>query len=79
MASPEQLHEIVSDFMTMRETAQAIGKNVRTLKYWKASGYGPEHFYIGKRVFYRRSDVIGWLQEISATQAPVAKGRKVRA
>ena len=79
MASPEQLQEVVSDFMTMRETAQAIGKNVRTLKYWKASGYGPDHFYIGKRVFYRRSDVISWLEKISATQAPVTKGRRVRA
>lgn len=79
MASPEQLQEVVSDFMTMRETAQAIGKNVRTLKYWKASGYGPDHFYIGKRVFYRRGDVISWLEKISATQPPVTAGRKVRA
>ena len=79
MASPEQLHEVVSDFMTARQAAQAIGCHIRTLKYWKASGYGPAHFYIGKRLFYRRSDVIAWLQEISAAQPSVTKGRKVRA
>ena len=79
MATPEQLHEVVSDFLTAREAAKAIGVHVRTLKYWKATGYGPDHFYIGKRLFYRRSDVIAWLQQISATQAPVTKGRRVRA
>jgi DNA-binding transcriptional MerR regulator len=79
MASPEQLQEVVGDFMTARQAAQAIGCHIRTLKYWKASGYGPDHFYIGKRLFYRRSDVIKWLEEISATQPPVTNGRKVRA
>ena len=79
MASSEQLHEVVQDFMTARQAAQAIGVHVRTLKYWKATGYGPDHFYIGKRLFYRRSDVIQWLEQISATKAPVTKGRKVRA
>lgn len=79
MATKEQLSEVVQDFMTAREAAQAVGCHIRTLKYWKASGYGPDHFYIGKRLFYRRSDVIAWLNEISATKAPVTKGRKVRA
>ncbi|MCJ0825952.1 helix-turn-helix domain-containing protein [Luteimonas sp. 50] len=79
MATPQQLDEVVNDFMTARQAAQAIGCHLRTLKNWKAAGYGPDHFYIGKRLFYRRSDVIAWLQQISATQAPVTKGRKVRA
>lgn len=79
MATNEQLNEVVNDFMTARQAAKAIGCHIRTLKYWKAAGYGPDHFYIGKRLFYRRSDVIAWLQEISTTVAPVTKGRKVRA
>ena len=78
MTTQEQLNEVVSDFFTAREAAAAIGCNIRTLKYWKAAGYGPDHFYIGKRLFYRRSDVITWLKEISATKAPVTKGPKVR-
>jgi DNA-binding transcriptional MerR regulator len=79
MATQEQLQEVVADFLTVRAAAEAIGVHVRTLKYWKATGYGPDHFYIGKRLFYRRSDVIAWLQSISETKAPVTKGRKVRA
>jgi len=79
MASPQELTQVVSDFMTARQAAQEIGVHIRTLKYWKANGYGPDHFYIGKRLFYRRSDVIGWLQQISDTKASVTKGRKVRA
>lgn len=78
MATQEQLQEVVGDFLTVRAAAEAIGVHVRTLKYWKATGYGPDHFYIGKRLYYRRSDVISWLQSISETKAPVTKGRKVR-
>lgn len=79
MATPEQLQEVIGDFLTAREAAKAIGVHVRTLKHWKASGYGPDHFYIGKRLFYRRTDVVSWLQQISATKAPVTTGPKVRA
>lgn len=79
MASPEQLQEVVSDFLTAKQAAKEIGVHIRTLKLWKANGYGPDHFYIGKRLFYRRSDVIAWLQQISDTKAPVTKGRRVRA
>jgi DNA-binding transcriptional MerR regulator len=79
MASPEQLQEVVSDFLTAKQAAKEIGVHIRTLKLWKANGYGPDHFYIGKRLFYRRSDVIAWLQRISETKAPVTKGRRVRA
>jgi DNA-binding transcriptional MerR regulator len=79
MATQEQLREVISDFLTVREAASEIGVHVRTLKYWKAAGYGPDHFYIGKRLFYRRTDVIVWLNKISKTKAPVTKGRRVRA
>lgn len=79
MQSQDVLAEVVGDFLTARDAAMAIGVHVRTLKYWKATGYGPDHFYIGKRLFYRRSDVAAWLQAISDTKAPTIKGRKVRA
>lgn len=79
MATQQQLQDVISDFLTVREAAKEIGVHVRTLKYWKAAGYGPDHFYIGKRLFYRRSDVVAWLTKISETKAPVAKGRRVLA
>lgn len=79
MATKQDLKDVLDDFLTAREAAAEIGVHVRTLKYWKATGYGPDHFYIGKRLFYRRSDVVAWLNCISETKAPVTKGRKVRA
>jgi DNA-binding transcriptional MerR regulator len=78
VTTQEQLDEVVDDFLTAREAAKAIGCHIRTLKYWKASGYGPDHFYIGKRLFYRRTDVVEWLRQISETKAPITQGRKVR-
>lgn len=78
MATPEQLDEVVQDLMTAREAAQVLRVHLRTLKYWKAREYGPDHFYIGKRLFYRRSEVIEWIERTSARKVPVNKGRKVR-
>lgn len=79
MATPERLQEVVDDFLTAREAAKAIGVHVRTLKHWKAADYGPDHFYLGKRLFYRASDIADWLEKISETKPPVTKGRRVRA
>lgn len=79
MATKQDLKDVLDDLLTAREAAAEIGVHVRTLKYWKADDYGPDHFYIGKRLFFRRSEVIKWLNNLSETKLPVTKGRKVRA
>lgn len=79
MATKQDLQEVLGDFLTAREAAKEIGVHVRTLKHWKSAGFGPDHFYIGKRLFYRRSDVIKWLNKMAATKEPVISGRRVRA
>ncbi|MBN9105487.1 MAG: hypothetical protein J0I14_10830 [Propionibacteriaceae bacterium] len=35
--------------------------NENTLRWWRVQGYGPKFFKVGKRVFYRRTDVQAWL------------------
>lgn len=79
MATKQDLKEVLDDFLTAKQAATEIGVHVRTLKYWKAAGFGPDHFYLGKRLFYRRSDVIAWLNKMADTKEPVTEGRRVRA
>ncbi|MFF2085447.1 helix-turn-helix transcriptional regulator [Nocardia sp. NPDC058176] len=39
------------------------GFTVGTLRYWRHIGYGPASFALGRRVFYRRTDVEKWITE----------------
>jgi predicted DNA-binding transcriptional regulator AlpA len=56
---------VLADYIHITQAAEELGVHVGTLKRWKAERYGPKPFRLGKRVFYRRSDIAAWLEEIS--------------
>jgi predicted DNA-binding transcriptional regulator AlpA len=37
--------------------------NVRTLERWRSIGFGPAFVKLGRRVFYRASDVEAWIAQ----------------
>ena len=51
--------------MLTMEEVQAKWPNLRvpTLRWWRHRGIGPRSAKIGRRVFYRESDVQAWLDE----------------
>jgi predicted DNA-binding transcriptional regulator AlpA len=50
--------------MSMQEVASLLKMpSVGTLRNWRASGYGPPGFRVGRYVRYRRSDVLAWIVE----------------
>ena len=51
----------MSDLMAPPDMAEYLSTNVNTLAYWRCTGYGPKWGKIGRRVFYRRSDVETWV------------------
>lgn len=51
------------DRLTVREVADRYRLALGTLRYWRHIGYGPASFALGRKVFYRRSDVEDWLDE----------------
>ncbi|CCH73474.1 Regulatory protein MerR (fragment) [Nostocoides australiense Ben110] len=49
---------------TTAEAAELLHTPVGTLRYWRHQGTGPKGFRLGaRRVMYRRSDVLAWLEE----------------
>lgn len=54
--------------MTAEELAVYLGVTLRTISEWKATSYGPRRVRVGRRVFFRISDVNDWI----ARQAEVA-------
>jgi hypothetical protein len=53
-----------------QDVARMTGLSVHTLSSWRFNGGpGPSHFKLGKRVFYRQTDVEQWLERASSSQA----------
>ena len=59
--------------MTTAETAAFLHTPVATLRWWRHEGTGPKSFKLGARkVMYRRSDVLSWLEQQYAGTDPAA-------
>jgi predicted DNA-binding transcriptional regulator AlpA len=52
------------EILTTEETAAMLKSPVATVRWWRHKGVGPKSFVLGSRkVRYRRSDVLAWLDE----------------
>jgi hypothetical protein len=49
------------DLLTITEAAAITRQPEATLRWLRHRGEGPEGFKIGRRLFYRRSSVVGWI------------------
>lgn len=54
------------EYMTTVQVSQETGINAGTLRYWRSTNQGPASFSLGKRVVYRRSEVVRWIAEQEA-------------
>lgn len=54
------------DIIWEHELAQLAGLSVAALRKWRAKGYGPIGFRLGRRVGYSRSDVATFLSGLRA-------------
>lgn len=51
------------ELLTPEETAALLKVTVRTLRYWREQGTGPQYVRVGRRVRYRRRDLDAWLRQ----------------
>ncbi|MBM7519178.1 helix-turn-helix transcriptional regulator [Nocardioides nitrophenolicus] len=51
------------DLLTTEEVAALLRKSPATCRYYRHIGIGPRSFRLGRRVVYRRCDVLVWLEQ----------------
>jgi len=64
----------MSRMVPAREVAELLDVTPATLAQWRATGYGPPAYYVGRAVKYRAHEIEAWLdgQKCSEIDAPVA-------
>lgn len=53
----------MSDCLKAAEVAKMLRCSTDCLALWRLKRKGPKSFHIGRRLWYRRSDVNAWIQE----------------
>lgn len=56
------------ELMTLEEVADELRVSRKTLLNWRAQGFGPMGFRVGRAVRYRRDAVAKWLNEQEALE-----------
>jgi excisionase family DNA binding protein len=54
--------ESLDDILTPHELAALVHASPRTIIRWRSEGTGPTYVRAGRRVLYRRRDVVEWLE-----------------
>jgi predicted DNA-binding transcriptional regulator AlpA len=49
------------DLLTTAEVVAITRAPASTIRYWRHVGTGPRSFRLGRRVVYRRRDVLAWI------------------
>ena len=53
--------------LNFNEASEYVHVSVDTLRYWRHKGTGPKSFRMGRRVFFRQSDLDAFIAEKAAT------------
>lgn len=59
----------VESLVTVPEAAALLRMSESTLRYWRYAGLGPRSIRLGRRVFYRESDLLAWIEAETARTA----------
>ena len=58
------------ELLTIAEAVQLLRTPVATLRYWRHRNTGPCSFRLGRRVLYRRDDLLAWIDAQRADAVP---------
>jgi predicted DNA-binding transcriptional regulator AlpA len=62
--------DVDKDLLSAQDVAAMTGLSVHTLSWWRCNGGpGPHHLKLGRRVFYRRTDVEHWLTRAEGSES----------
>ncbi|SHP45127.1 helix-turn-helix transcriptional regulator [Mycobacteroides abscessus] len=54
------------ELVDARQVSAMTGVPLGTLRYWRHADIGPASFTLGRRVVYRREEVLRWIREQEA-------------
>ena len=54
---------MASILLNTMEAAEVLRLGVATLHRWRKSGKGPPYIEMGRKVYYRRTDLDRWIEE----------------
>lgn len=57
--------EPIVDLLTTREAAAYLRQSESTLNHWRIDKKGPKHLRIGRRVLYRRPDLVAFVDALA--------------
>jgi len=72
--SDQNLAELLADYLSEGEVAEAIEKTTKTLRNWRAQRVGPPWVRLGRQVYYRKAAFGEWLRDCE--QQPVRRRRE---
>jgi len=58
--------------LSITEVAELLGVSVATVRWWIHDGTAPDHFKVGRRIKFRLSDVLRWLEDRRRTGGTAA-------
>jgi hypothetical protein len=66
------------DLLLLPEVAEITRRSVDTLRWLRHKGEGPKGHLVGRRIYFRRGDVMDWLaeQERAALERAAVRRRK---
>ena len=64
-----------AEFMVLDEVAALTRQTPSTLRWLRHKGEGPPCAKVGRRLVYRRSDVLEWLAQLKREQEEAAGSR----
>jgi len=81
MLDAARARSAVSELISITELAEQLGLSVRTIRRWQALGDAPPRVKRSRRLMYRLSDVVAWLEATGrgshrAMNKPLAKSRR---
>ena len=52
----------IIDSLTPQQAAYALGYSIHGIAQWRRRGVGPPYFKVGHRIYYKKTDIVEWLQ-----------------
>src|SRR5262249_57804999 len=53
--------------LSQEKAAAVLGMKPATLSSWRAKGKGPKFHQVGRSAFYRRQDILDWIDQQAVT------------